>query len=179
MRLGSGPSQVLQSSVCTHENGGLMLKKKVNVFAFYAMEREFKHSVERNRVYKGWGLENLRYIWNLERSLGVTGAHGREGTFILLRILVLTPRSPSPWARKPGTPLTPEGNQVGWEGCSIKGSPKHSGGRGSKIPWVSPCQALWGEGWRQFPHQCWDRGSWGEGYILLCVQILDPKLFTF
>ena len=53
MRLGSGPSQVLQSSVCTHENGGLMLKKKVNVFAFYAMEREFKHSVERNRVYKG------------------------------------------------------------------------------------------------------------------------------
>lgn len=84
-------------SVSTNENGVWCLKRKWMCLPFIHSHRpveiEFKHSLERNIVYKGWGLENLRYIWNLERSLGVNWTHGREGKLILLRILVLTPPS--------------------------------------------------------------------------------------
>lgn len=37
----------------------------------------------------------------------------------------------------------------------------------------------WGEGWCQFPDQYWDRDFWRKRYILLCVQILGPWLFSF
>lgn len=103
----TGPSPALQSSVCSNKIDGLMLKKKMNVFAFYSMETEnwgtqWKEIV---CIKASEEVKTVKYFWDLERSLVwkirassslkglvtpyVTSATQKRRGQVLLRTLIL------------------------------------------------------------------------------------------